>query len=196
MNITNINIYKKNEVIEKYLGNYGYKELQELFLYYNSKIASYSLYLDINFHKRIIKQMENNICIIKFSIGYQCNGFFCKIPFPDKNHMLEVLITNNHFINEDILYKKDEELLIEINDKILNLNNRIKYTSKEYDITIIGIKPNKDNIHNFLELDDKILNDIINNEINEYEYNSIYQIFCREFGNLRSISYGMICGSY
>ena len=60
LKITNIIIYQKNKEIEKYLGNDGYKELKKLFLYYNSKIAS--LHLDINFHKRIIKQMENNIC--------------------------------------------------------------------------------------------------------------------------------------
>ena len=214
LNITNINIYKKFKFIEKYLGNDGYKELQELFLYYNSKIASYSLHLDINFHlyynskiasyslhldinfhKRIIKQMENNICLIIPENGDRANGFFCKIPFPDKDHMLEVLMTNNHVINEDMLYKKDENLIIKINNKKfleLNLNNRIKYTSKENDITIIEIKPKYDKIHNFLELDDKILNDIINNEIKEYEYSSIYQIFYSREEQLLLVSYGMI----
>ena len=142
--------------------------------------------------------MENNICLIQFKDIYT-NGFFCKIPFPDKDHMLEVLITNNHVINEDILYKKDEIFPIKINDKKLDLNDRIKYTSKEYDITIIEIKPNKDNLHNFLELDNKILNDIINNEMKEYEYSeysSIYQIFhSHGFKNFRElVSYGNICG--
>ena len=113
--------------------------------------------------------------------------------------MLEVLITSNHLINEDLLYKKDENLSIEINDKKfwkLNLNNRIKYTSEEYDITIIEIKPNRDNIYNFLELDDKILSDIINNEIKEDKYSSIYQIFYSSEFRKVVVSFGMIYDSY
>ena len=41
--------------------------------------------------KKIIKQMERNIC--KIIIGEeQGTGFFCKIPFPDLNNMLSVFI--------------------------------------------------------------------------------------------------------
>ena len=38
----------------------------------------------------------------------------------------------------------------------------MKYTNEEYDITIIEIKE-EDNINHYLELDDIILNDILNN---------------------------------
>ena len=49
--------------------------------------------------KKIIKQMERNIC--KITVGEnQGTGFFCKIPFPDLNNMLSVFITNNHIINK------------------------------------------------------------------------------------------------
>ena len=193
------NIDRNIKLIEKSLGNDGYKELQELFLYYNSKItSSYSLHLDINFHKKVIKQMENSICNIKRNDGASTTGFLCKIPFPDKDHMLEVLITINHFLNEDKLYKKDAKISIFIKEekkyKELDLNDRIKYTNREYDITIIEIKPNRDNIHNFLELDEKILNDIINNEIKDYEYSSIYQVYYSKENLL--VSYGMIYDSY
>ena len=62
--------------------------------------------------KKIIKQMERNIC--KIIIGEeQGTGFFCKIPFPDLNNMLSVFITNNHIINKELLYK--DNLIIEIN---------------------------------------------------------------------------------
>ena len=45
-------------------------------------------------------------CICKIKIGEtQGTGFFCQIPFPNKDNMLKVLITNNHVINSDILYK-------------------------------------------------------------------------------------------
>ena len=41
----------------------------------------------------------------------------------------------------------------------MNLNNnRIKYTNKEYDITIIELKK-EDEINDFLELDELIIND-------------------------------------
>ena len=96
--------------------------------------------------KKIIEQMEKNICKIKIG-NEQGTGFFCKIPFPDMNNMLSVLITNNHVINEKILNIKDYNIEIDIkienNIKKLNLNNRIKYTNKEYDITIIEIKKNE-----------------------------------------------------
>ena len=48
--------------------------------------------------EKIIEQMKNNVC--KIMIGNtQGSGFFCKIPFPDKNNMLPVFITNNHNVN-------------------------------------------------------------------------------------------------
>ena len=124
--------------------------------------------------KEIINQMER--CICKIKVGEeQGTGFFCKIPFPNKDNMLKVIITNNHVINSDTLYKKDEEIEIYIKEesdiKKLNLNHRIKYTQsqKEYDITIIEIKE-EDKINNYLELDDNIINDVINNNNKNVEY--------------------------
>ena len=119
--------------------------------------------------KKIKEQMEKDIC--KINIGEsQGTGFFCKIPFPDLNNMLPVFITNNHNINEELLYKKDTKIKIDIYDELeekeINLNNRMKYTNKEYDITIIEIKE-EDKINNYLELDDIIINDII---IRKYIY--------------------------
>ena len=87
----------------------------------------------MNAPKIIIKQMEQNICKIK--IGQeQGTGFFCKIPFPNKNNMLPVLITNNHVINDKSLYNKNINIKIEIEEekeaKLFDLNNRIKYTKR------------------------------------------------------------------
>ena len=81
--------------------------------------------------------------------------------------MLPVFITKNHIINKDLLNKKDTKITLYIkeeeNEKELILNeNRKKYTNKEYDITIIEIKE-EDNINNYLELDDIIINDVLNN---------------------------------
>ena len=72
------------------------KEIEESILTGYPNVISYEC------TKKIIEQMEKYICKIK--IGQkQGTGFFCKIPFPDKNHMLPVFITNYHVINEQEL---------------------------------------------------------------------------------------------
>ena len=48
--------------------------------------------------KKILEQMEKNICKIKIG-EEQGTGFFCKIPFPTKENLLPVFVTNNHIIN-------------------------------------------------------------------------------------------------
>ena len=67
----------------------------------------------------------------------------------------------------------------------------MKYTNKDYDITIIEIKE-EDEIKSFLELDDKIINDIMNNrdENNDYIDETLYIIQYPE-GQL-SVSYGIL----
>ena len=115
--------------------------------------------------QKIVDQMRKNICQIQ-SDESQGTGFLCKIPFPDINNMLPVLITNNHIINEEFLYEKGASISIYTEDnkstKTINLNDRIKYTNKTFGITIIEIKE-EDKINNYLELDEIIINDIINN---------------------------------
>ena len=144
--------------------------------------------------KKIIDQMEKTICKIRTE-NQQGTGFFCKIPFPDKNKFLPVLITVNHVINEELLYRNNMEILLEIkggeNIKRLNLNNRIKYTNRAYDITIIEIQKN-DSINNFLELDDIIIKDIFKN-IDENKIYSDETIYLMQYseGNL-GVSYGVI----
>ena len=144
--------------------------------------------------KKIQEQMES--CICKLTVeGSQGTGFFCKIPFPDLNNMLPVFITNNHIIDKEYLYKNNSKILLNIkkeNEEIcLNLNNRIKYTNEKYDITIIEIKE-KDNVKNYMELDDIIINDIINNnnENKDYQDETVY-IIQYPRGKL-SVSYGII----
>ena len=50
---------------------------------------------------KIIKQMEKCRCKIEIDQD-KGTGFFCNLPFPDKNKTLPVLITNNHIINANI----------------------------------------------------------------------------------------------
>ena len=164
-------------------------------VYQDNKFSCYPNVISYDCTKTIIEQMEKYICKIKINenIG---TGFFCKIPFPDKYNMLSVFITNNHLINEEILYAKDINIDLYIYEEIdkikLKLNDRIKYTNKDYDITIIEIKENE--INNFLELDENIINDIVNNnnKNKNYEDETIYIIQYPE--NQLSVSYGIING--
>ena len=149
--------------------------------------------------KKIIEQMERDICLINIGVK-KGTGFFCKIPFPKKENMLPILITNNNIIDEDLL--NQENIKIELNIKgqenikeIINTNNRMKYTNKDYDITIIEIKE-EDNIKNFLELDDIIIDNIINNEDRNKGYiNEKIYIIQNQENNL-SVSYGILNGIY
>ena len=104
----------------------------------------------------IMEQMKKNICKIKMKDGSQGTGFFCKIPFPTREKLLTVLITNNHIINQDLLQKENENVSLMVKNekkvKTINLNNRMKYTNPDYDITILELREDKDDIHEFLEL--------------------------------------------
>ena len=148
--------------------------------------------------KKIIEQMEKNICRINTN-EIQGTGLFCKIPFPNKDKMLPVLITNNHIIDNKLLYSNDAKIKIDIKEetemKEIEFKNRLIYTNKEYDITIIEIKEN-DKIKNYLELDDIIINDILNdiNKNKEYINETIYIIqYCE---NKLSVSYGLLNDIY
>ena len=126
----------------------------------------------------------------------KCTAFSCRIPIGTKNKYLQVLITSNQIINENILNKKNEiiEIHLEENKLImrLSLDNRLKYTSSIYGITIIEIK-DEDYIENFLDLDVHILNCLINDDKNlenDYANEAIYMILYSKENVL--ISYGVI----
>ena len=159
-----------------------------------SILTGYPNLLSYNCTKTILEQMEKHICKIKVD-QEQGTGFFCKIPFPGKNNMLPVLITNNHVIDDTLLGNGDEKISIKINEvndfQKINIKNRMNYTNKDYDITIIEIKE-EDELKNYLELDDSILNDIIYNDNKNKEYidKTIYIIQYPK-GEL-SVSYGVL----
>ena len=140
--------------------------------------------------KKILFQMENCICKIYMNNGGIGTGFLCKIPF--NNNLLPVLITNNHVLNKnDIDNNKIIKLMINNKAKKIEIDNsRKKYTNsdKNIDITIIEIKPKKDGINNYLEIDD-INKDKDTIEL-EYKNKSIYII---HYPNEElSVSYGLI----
>ena len=105
----------------------------------------------------ILEQMKSNsIC----RINNKGNGFFVKIPY--KSKLLPLLITSNQVINTDDIQNNRNISLYLDNKKIKTIkldNNRLKYTNEKFDITILEIKENEDNLNNtYLELDDEIIN--------------------------------------
>ena len=124
--------------------------------------------VDIEGTRKILEQMESCICRI-YTNNIKGTGFFCKIPFPDNNNLLPFLITNNHVLNENdieigkiinlTMYNKEKHENVEKRIKIDGSRKKFSLLSKDegIDITFIEIKPNKDNINEFLEFDEKIL---------------------------------------
>ena len=111
--------------------------------------------------EKILNQMKNCVCKIKIG-NISSTGFFCKIPIIN----MIFFMTNFNVITEEYLNDNKEITLSKNDDKediILDLTmEREKYFSKEYDITAVEIKE-KDNIKDFLEIDDNVLKDTENN---------------------------------
>ena len=154
------------------------------------KNSDYPKYISLECTEKIMEQMKSKICKLKLFNGNEGTGFFCKTPFPNK--IIPALITNNHIIDEKELNKENQKIYYSTyNDKESNnkspkyieLKNRMKYTSKKYDVTIIEIKES-DNINNFLDLELEI------NNIN-YNKETIYILHYPSYENI-SVSDGII----
>lgn len=95
--------------------------------------------------------------------------WFCLYLYPD----FKVLITNCENINDELLEKEKElDLLIKGREilKCINLNDRIKYTIEHYNISMIKINEDKDDIHDYFGLDEIIWIQETNKLINESIY--------------------------
>ena len=144
--------------------------------------------------RTIVKQMENCICKIYNNEGSIGTGFFTYIKDIEKDKTIPVMITNNHVLNENDL-KINQKIKISFNDEekfqdIIIDNKRKTYTNELYDITIIEIKKDKDNIINesFLEIDERIYLD--DSEV-IFKQKSIYIIQYPEKQGA-SVSYGIL----
>ena len=96
---------------------------------------------------RILDQMMNCICKIKLK-GEYGTGFFCKITFEKK--IIKVLMTNHHVLNENN-FKENKKLNLLLNDekelRIIDLEiKRETYFNKDYDLAVIELKENDDEI--------------------------------------------------
>ena len=144
--------------------------------------------INIEGTKKILEQLMNCICKINIK-GRLGTGFFCKIPF--RKNKLKVFMSNYNILNEED-YKENKKLNLLLYDEkeIITIDlgiERETYFNKEYNITIIELKE-EDNIKNYLELDDDLLQDNI--EIN-YINKSIYILHYLNEKN-SNVSYGLI----
>ena len=130
--------------------------------------------MDVNLMIKYLPKAQNSICKIILEKGF-CTGFFCKIPYTeDNNLLLPVLITCNHALPIDAKPISKINIVLNGENKTILLKNRKKWTDIYKDYTIIEIKENEDNIHNFLISDDNVFK---NNYSNENYLNQNVAIF-------------------
>ena len=158
--------------------NKKYKEKKKIKESTNQELMNY-----------INSQFKQSVCKIYINENECGTGFLCKIPFPDEFILLPALITNNHIINEEYL-NKNKKIKISFDEgkiiKFLKIIPERKFFSKEtYDISIIQIIPNKDDLNLFLELD-------FNFDENENKVNKDIYLLKYPKGNESCASFGKI----
>ena len=139
----------------------------------------------------LIPKLKANICKIECNEGGSGTGFFCNIPSAWND--LKVLMTNHHVLKEDdILIGKKIKFSINNGIKCYEIeidDSRKVYTNKQYDVTMIELKP-KDNIdkNSFFDVDNRIFNE------NSKELFINQQIYLLHYpkGNKMEYSIGLI----
>jgi len=138
-------------------------------------------------HKIIDKQLANYICKI-YSNKKKGTGFLCLIPYPEIFKTLPVLINNKHILNKDEIKNKKIKITFD-DDKLENYiditSERKIYNNEKYDIAIIEIFPEKDNLKYFLEIDNSFEN------YKEYKNEPLY-ILQYPYGDKCCDSYGTL----
>ncbi len=119
-----------------------------------------------NFNKEIENKIkkEGNKYICKILLTILGSGFFCKIPY--NNNYINVLFTNNHVINENLLLPGQQIRLYykEMLKQIEITKNRLVFTDSRYykeglDYTCIQIfEEDGFNTQNIFKLDDSNIN--------------------------------------
>ena len=113
-----------------------------------------------DYFEKINNQVKKNICQIKLPNEKEGLGLFFKIPFPDKQNLLPVLITQSNIIKKEGSEEIENIIKLKIDNNYINLNlkGRKRHTNKLSNISIIDIKGIEDNkLINYFELDDKML---------------------------------------
>ena len=170
--------------------NIGYmnKKMEQSSIEKEGMFENMTNYLTFENLKIIEKQKENNICKIINNNKVTGTGFLSLIPYPDKLNQLPVLITCNHVLDiNDISEGKKINFSLnddKLQDSIIIDKSRITYTNINYDVTIIEIKPEEDNINieSFLDVDENIDK---NNPNDTYKDKCIYILHYEEGKNAK-----------
>ena len=135
--------------------------------------------LDTIRNKLLIEKAENSICEIilrnEIEPGYG-SGFFCKIKYPDEFDEIIFLFTNHHVIKYELLYNKDNYIIIKIKNEekkiFLNYYRKI-WADENLDFAAIEIieQDNIIQLINTFEIDQKCFN--INFDQKEYNKKGI-----------------------
>ena len=169
-------VEKKDDFINKEKENIKKDKKRELKFIKSSKESQ----------KKILEQMDYTIYKIKNKDEKIENCFFCYIKYKDKN--IPIMVTTNEIINEKYLAKNnDTKLIINSAEKIIEFGD-IKYVNKEYGLSLIEIKENKNIKINILELDDNLYKN--DSEI-LYIKELIYIFDCKKQNDI-SVSYNII----
>ena len=139
-------------------------------------------------HKKILSQMNNFF----YKIDNKKDGIklseciFLYIKYQNKD--IPVLMTNYEIINEKYL-SNNNDLDVLISNEIFNIEfESTKYLNKEYNLTMIEIKENKNNKINFIDIDEYLKE----KDLRNYFYNeSIYTLFYNNKRDIRVV-YGII----
>jgi hypothetical protein len=132
--------------------------------------------------------MDNLIYKIKINNKYLGVGFFCEIEY--KNKKIQLLITSYQTLNKKNISNGNSIIVSLNNNDILIKVGFIKLISEEYNLSVIEIK-NENNDINFIEIDENIFK----NEIEElFGKKTIYIIHCQNKKNDldKFITYGII----
>ena len=167
----------------------------------NTKLGNNSneLLISSEQSEKISKQSKLYICKIKINSKFG-TGFLCKIPFPDKNNCLSVLMSNCHVVEEKTLFE-EKKLEISFDDdkikRIINITHERKiYSIKEkesYDLTILEIYPEEDKIFHFFEIETiNVTQKFTNEPIYILQYPAILDEGRNQKSQYCSISYGKI----
>ena len=131
------------------------------------KANSRGVFYDKNMTQFMEKSRDSTCKIING--GEYGSGFFCRIPYKeDEDSYINVLLTCEHVLKKDIVFSKDRDIKVVINDieKIITLKKtRKKWSNEALDYSCIEIKETDNLDNDYYQLDDLILKKDYDNKL-------------------------------
>lgn len=178
--LANINIkkikrkYISNIFSEKLKGNLtknimNYLTIENIFSFSKTCIFIYNNFIDYENIK--IKKLEekgkNSLLEVNIKNNKKGFCFLCEIPWTYNLNLTKAIIINNNFFDD----KENKIKILDSNNKIqeIELNEKFKFIDKDYNITIIELEEDNNNLNNYFTLKENIFEyDDENNGITIY----------------------------